>query len=121
MASVLERKPACMRAPLWYAASTTTVASAYPLMTALRMGNDVLVGEAPGRNCEMTRPLAAISSWRAAFCAGYARSMPVPMTATVRPPPASAAVCAVVSMPAARPLITGTPRAASPAPNSLAW
>ena len=41
------------------------------------------------------------------------RSMPVPMTATVRPPAASAAVCAAVSMPAARPLMTGhrSPRA----------
>ena len=69
----------------------------------------------------MTRPFAAISSCSAAFCAGYTRSMPVPMTATVRPPAASAAVCAAVSMPAARPLMTGTPRAASPAASSLAW
>ena len=41
---------ACMRAPLRYAASMTTVASAYPLITALRIGNDVFVGGEPGRN-----------------------------------------------------------------------
>ena len=51
----------------------TTVASAYPLITAFRMGNDVFVGGEPGRNCEITRPFVAISSCKAAFCGVDAR------------------------------------------------
>jgi hypothetical protein len=66
-------------------------------------------------------PFAAISSCRAAFCAGYVRSMPVPITATVRPSAASAAVCAAVSMPAASPLMTGMPLAARPVAIWRAW
>src|ERR1035441_2113598 len=110
-----------MRARLRSAASITTVASAYPLITALRIGKDALVGDEPGRNCETRSPFAAISSCRLAFCGGYARSIPVPMTATVRPPAASAAVCTALSIPAARPLMTGTPLAASPVASWRAW
>src|ERR1039457_5222271 len=110
-----------MREPLRSAASMTTVASAQPLITALRIGKDALVGDEPGRNCETRSPFAAISSCRLAFCGGYARSIPVPMTATVRPPAASAAVCAALSIPAARPLMTGTPLAASPVTSWRAW
>ena len=41
---------ACMRAPLFQLASTTTVAAAYPDMTAFRMGKLVLVGGASAKN-----------------------------------------------------------------------
>ena len=45
-----------------------------------------------------------------AFWGGYERASPVPITATVRPPRASAAVWAAVSMPAASPETTVYPR-----------
>jgi hypothetical protein len=45
----------------------------------------------------------------------------LPMTATARPPTVRAAVSAAVSIPAARPLITGMPCAASPVVSWRAW
>jgi hypothetical protein len=54
---------------------------------------------ASGQNCESRRPRAAIFSWRSRLPTGYTLLMPVPMTAKVRPPSASAARCAAVSIP----------------------
>ena len=106
---------AVVRAPLRAPASTTTVASARPLMIRLRRGNVPRVGCVSGGNSLRTAPPpAAIDRARARCAEGYRRSWPPPMTATVGAPARTAAACAAPSIPSASPDTTVAPSAATP-------
>jgi len=50
LSSVLKRKAGLHSAPLFQSASITTVAEAKPLITAFRIGKEIFVGAASGRN-----------------------------------------------------------------------
>ena len=62
------------------------------------------LGPRSAGNSDSTTPRSAIVRWRARCATGYAMSTPVPNTAAVAPPRASAARCAAPSMPRAMPL-----------------
>ncbi len=69
-APVGQRQPRLQPRPAAGEASTTTVPSARPDITALRSGKLLRVGGASGQNCETTAPSAAIRRWSAAFSGG---------------------------------------------------
>ena len=114
VAALLERPAAVISAPLRAGASTTTVASARPLMIRFRRGNVPAVGARSGASSETTAPPpATIASASRACARGYSRPWPPPMTATVGRPRPSAAAWAAPSMPIASPETTLAPAAAS--------
>ena len=111
-ASLLERPRRVISAPLRAGASTTTVASASPLMIRLRRGKVPGSARCPGRartrrrrRPRRSRPPAA------AWARGWMSAWPEPMTATVVPRAWSAAACAAPSIPTARPDTTLAPTA----------
>ena len=78
---------AVVRAPLRAPASTTTVASARPLMIRFRRGNVPRLGAVSGGNSLITAPpCATIARASPRWAAGYRRRWPPPITATVVPP-----------------------------------
>ena len=104
---------AVVRAPLLAPASTTTVASASPLMIRFRRGNVPRFGAVSGGNSLITAPPWATIARASPRCeAGYSRRCPPPMTATVVPPARSVAAWAAASIPSARPETTVTSRPA---------
>ena len=111
---------AVIKEPLPSAASTTSVPSASPLMTRLRCGKFCRRGPARGGNSETSAPAARMRSARPAFSGGYMQAIPVPSTATVRPPTPSAPSWLAASIPVARPLVMVSPALAKAAANSLA-
>ena len=105
---------AVVSAPLRAPASTTTVASARPLISRLRRGNVPRDGLVSGANSLTTAPpVRTIARARARCAAGYRRSWPPPITATVGRPARTAAAWAAPSIPSARPDTTVAPSAAT--------
>ncbi len=105
---------AVVSAPLRAPASTTTVASARPLMIRFRRGNVPRDGTVSGANSLTTAPPpSTMRRARPRWAAGYSRSCPPPITATVGASAPMAAAWAAPSIPIARPETTVAPRPAT--------
>ena len=97
---------AVMSDPLRTGASTTINPWLHPATMRFRYGKVCLSAMRSTGYSLITAPFSAMRSANAAFSGGYNFPMPLPITAIVRPFAASAASCAAVSIPRARPLIT---------------
>ncbi len=98
---------AVIRAPLRAGASTTTVASASPLMIRFRRGNVPVVGASPAPSSETTAPPAVDDRIRQPGVRSRVEMpWPPPMTATVVPPASRVAAWAAPSIPIASPETT---------------
>ena len=113
---------AVISAPERIAASTTSVPSAQPGDDAVALREMLApVARCPGGCSLTTAPRRGDPRQQRGVAARDRRCpVPVPSTATVGPPAASAPRCAAVSMPAARPLATHQPRRAKARAKSCA-
>jgi hypothetical protein len=109
-----------MEDPLPDAPSTTTTARDIAATIRFRAGKRNGSARVPGGYSLRMVPASAMRSRSRRLLAGYARSMPHPSTATVRPSARSAPPWDAASIPRAAPLTTTTPAAASPAPIAVA-
>ena len=100
---------AVISAPERSGASTTTAATLRPLRMRLRIGKRHPSGSVRGGYSDSSTPVAAISSYRRRFSAGYTTSTPPPNTPQVKPPNRSAPRMAAPSMPFAMPDTTIAP------------
>ena len=106
---------AVFRAPDLYPASTTRVIRHSPAMIRLRRGKQPGKALVPGSTSDTSAPFSWTSRCSVRCPAGYGTSTPVPRTAIVRPPAATAASWAAASIPRASPATTTSPAFTAPA------
>ena len=106
-------KSAVIKAPLFSAASTTTVPKAKPLSILFLAGKLFRSGRMKTGNSDKIAPCSAICFLKLIFSGGYVCPKPQPKTAIVSAPADKAALWANVSIPLAKPLIILNPAEAS--------